>query len=115
MGKGVAQLSQGRESPLHWGLDQSQTTSEGDLGAEGTQGPIGQEKAVTPVGCRGHQGLKQVLKGGIDPGNAHQHRTPAALLEHLQGDAASTVGCRNVRRLLWGLPLGPWGRRGHGR
>ena len=98
MGKGVAQLAQGREGPLHRGVDQAQTASEGDLGAEGSQGAIGQEQAVTAAGCRGHQGLKQVLKGGINPGYAHQHRASAALLEHLQGDAASTVGCRNVNR-----------------
>jgi len=92
MRKGVAQLAQGRESPLHRGVDQAQTASEGDLGTEGTQGPIRQKQAITSAGCRGHQGLKQVLKGGIDPGHTHQHRAPAALLEHLQGDGA---GCSN--------------------
>ncbi|MFM7266061.1 MAG: hypothetical protein ACKOZW_10835 [Cyanobium sp.] len=46
---------------------------------------------MTP-GSRGHQGLEQMFKGGIDSGHTHQHRTPAALLEHLQSDAASSVG-----------------------
>ena len=93
MGKGVAQLAQGRESPLHRGVDQAHTASEGDLGTKKTQRPIRQEEAIIAEGSRGHQGLKQVLKGGIDPGDAHQHRTSATLLEHLQGDATGSVGC----------------------
>ena len=93
MGKGVAQLAQGGQGPLHRGIDQAQTASEGDLGTERTQRPIRQEQPIPPTGRRIHQGLKQMLKGGIDPGDAHQHRTSATLLEHLQGDATGSVGC----------------------
>ena len=96
MREGITQLAQGGECPLHRGVDQPQTASEGDLGTEGTQGPIRQEKAVTTVGGRSHQRLKQVLKCGIDPGYAHQHGTTAALLQHLQGDGA---GCGGSSRL----------------
>ena len=74
MGKGVAQLAQGRESPLHRGVDQAHTASEDDLGTKRTQRPIRQEEAITAAGYRGHQGLQQVL------------------LEHLQSDATGSVG-----------------------
>jgi predicted N-acyltransferase len=42
--------------------------------------------------------LKQVLKGGIDPGHAHQHGATSAFLEHLQGDGAGCVSGSGVRR-----------------
>jgi hypothetical protein len=92
VGEGIAQLAQDRESPLHRGVDQPQTASEGDLGTERTQGPIRQEKAITTKGCRGHQGLKQVLKGGIDPGDTHQDCSATALFEHLQGNSSRCLG-----------------------
>jgi hypothetical protein len=91
--EGVAQLSQGGQRSFNRSVNQSHTASEGDLGTERTQRPIRQEEAVTSEGSRGHQGLQQVLQGGIDPGDAHQHRTSATLLEHLQGDATGSVGC----------------------
>jgi hypothetical protein len=31
-----------------------------------------------------------MLKCGIDPGHTHQHRTPAALLEHLEGNGSGS-------------------------
>ncbi len=60
MRKGITQLAQGRASSFQWGLDQSQPAGQGHLGADGTQGPIRQEEAVTTEGARGHQGLQQV-------------------------------------------------------
>jgi hypothetical protein len=97
MGKGITQLAQGRESPLHRGVDQAKTASEGDLGAKRTQRPIRQEKAITTVECRGHQGLKQVLKSGIDPGHPNQYRTTPALLKHLQGNGAGGGSWNRLR------------------
>ncbi|GDX77694.1 hypothetical protein LBMAG41_27740 [Cyanobium sp.] len=31
-----------------------------------------------------------MLKGGIDPGDTHQHRTSAALLKHLEGNGSGS-------------------------
>jgi hypothetical protein len=99
MREGVAQLAKGRKSPLHRGVDQAQTASEGDLGTERTQRPIRQEEAVTTVVCWGHQSLKQVLKGGIDPCDPNKHRATTALFEHLQGNSSRCLGAIHATEL----------------
>ena len=85
--EGIAQLPQGRESPLHRGIDQPQTLSKSNLRAKGSQGSVWQEQPITTAWWWVHQGLKQVLQCGIDPGDADQNCPAAALFQHLKGDA----------------------------
>jgi hypothetical protein len=75
---------------LHRRVYQTQAGGKGDPCSEGTQGPIGLEKAVGRTRSREKDGLQKTLQSDIDPSDTVKDCASATLLEHLEGDGA---GC----------------------